>query len=1098
MRIHRLEIQAFGPFAERQIIDFDALGGQGLFLLNGATGSGKTSVLDAICYALYGSVPGARQSGKRLRSDHAHAGLEPQIICEFSASGRHLEVLRSPAWERPAKRGTGTTTQQAKTQLREKENGAWTEKSTRNDEAGAEITGLLGMDKDQFTKVVLLAQGDFAAFLRSKADDRQELLQKLFGTQVYKNLERQLAADAAAAKAALADKEQELYGLESLARRQAESIVGVQARAADEPEREAPGAPEPGGAAEPEGAGIPCGTAGSPADTGDGSGTDSEAVAGRRLFDVLLGRLEPAHAAAEAAAACSRTDERAAAAALEHAEQLRERHRKLVRTEAERSRLARAQPEFVRWQQRAQAHREAEVLAGQLTGLARAESTATDAEGVAAGALGRLRADETALSLAGLSGAGSEEALGSEESDVSGAATDVSGPGTDVSGPDVSGTDGTVPPVLNHTVLAAAQKRLDREIALVEESLPEEVRLLALQAELAGTETALEQARTAVGKHSAASSAATDESAALAGDLGGLRELAGAAGQRSLAVDAATELLATIRAHRHAEQQVANRAQKHHETQVDFLAAKEHWLELMNRRLELAAGELAAKLVDGEPCPVCGSELHPHPSELAATGLLAVEEEERAKLHRDETDVAVAVAARKLGDAGQHLAGLAAKGGAADEAATERAAAAAGKALNDAKNGAIELKDLERQLEILGVRIREQEGLGSSARERAAGLAASQLAAQQGVQRLDAKLAAARAGFGSLAARLSELRRVALLLVRATTAVQASDSAKAAVASAREALELALPATRFTDAGAAREALLAADEAAVLRERIRGHEEDLVRCAASFEAEDVTMAVREADAGTAVPDDVRLEQLQALAGTAAAAAGDAVLRCGLAAQALGAVRTAAQQHAELDAVAEPLREHARRVGGIADTVRGLGDNTYKMPLNSYVLAARLEQVAEAASERLRTMSDGRYTLSYSDALAGGNQKSGLGLQVVDEWTGQSRDTATLSGGESFMASLALALGLADVVQQEAGGVDIETLFVDEGFGSLDEQSLEQVMNALEGLRAGGRVVGLVSHVAEMKLRIPAQLHVHKGRTGSTVSIVDGATMAGVV
>jgi len=147
---------------------------------------------------------------------------------------------------------------------------------------------------------------------------------------------------------------------------------------------------------------------------------------------------------------------------------------------------------------------------------------------------------------------------------------------------------------------------------------------------------------------------------------------------------------------------------------------------------------------------------------------------------------------------------------------------------------------------------------------------------------------------------------------------------------------------------------------------------------------------------------------------------------------------------------------------------------------------RLEQVAEAASERLQVMSDGRYLLAHTDALAGGNKKSGLGLEVVDGWTGQSRDTSTLSGGESFMASLALALGLADVVQRESGGMRIDTLFVDEGFGSLDEESLEMVMASIEGLRDSGRTVGLVSHVAELKLRIPQQLHVVKGRQGSTL------------
>ena len=161
-----------------------------------------------------------------------------------------------------------------------------------------------------------------------------------------------------------------------------------------------------------------------------------------------------------------------------------------------------------------------------------------------------------------------------------------------------------------------------------------------------------------------------------------------------------------------------------------------------------------------------------------------------------------------------------------------------------------------------------------------------------------------------------------------------------------------------------------------------------------------------------------------------------------------------------------------------------------MTLSTYVLAARLEQVAAAATERLSAMTGGRYALVHSDSTSG-NRKAGLGLHVTDAWTGQHRDTSTLSGGEGFMASLALALGLADVVQQEAGGVSIETLFVDEGFGSLDETSLEQVMDALEGLRDGGRVVGLVSHVAEMKQRIGAQLQITKGRNGSSVRFSAG-------
>jgi exonuclease SbcC len=159
-----------------------------------------------------------------------------------------------------------------------------------------------------------------------------------------------------------------------------------------------------------------------------------------------------------------------------------------------------------------------------------------------------------------------------------------------------------------------------------------------------------------------------------------------------------------------------------------------------------------------------------------------------------------------------------------------------------------------------------------------------------------------------------------------------------------------------------------------------------------------------------------------------------------------------------------------------------------MTLSSFVLAARLEEVAAAASERLLTMTSGRYSLVHTDARRGGG-RSGLGLLACDAWTGADRDTSTLSGGETFLASLALALGLADVVTAEAGGTRIETLFVDEGFGSLDEETLEEVMTVLDGLREGGRMVGIVSHVPELRQRIPAQVRVHKGHHGSHVTVL---------
>ena len=191
----------------------------------------------------------------------------------------------------------------------------------------------------------------------------------------------------------------------------------------------------------------------------------------------------------------------------------------------------------------------------------------------------------------------------------------------------------------------------------------------------------------------------------------------------------------------------------------------------------------------------------------------------------------------------------------------------------------------------------------------------------------------------------------------------------------------------------------------------------------------------------------------------------------------------------------PLRDEWLRAESMSRLVRGIGqDNHLQMRLSAYVLATRLDQVVAAANERLGHMRDQRYLLQRTERAARKGSQAGLGLEVVDQWTGDARDPATLSGGETFVVSLSLALGLADVVTQEAGGTEIETLFVDEGFGTLDADTLDDVMDRLDGLRAGGRTVGVVSHVSELRNRIPTQVHVQKGRTGSTVTV---ATLVGM-
>lgn len=1026
MRIHRLEISAFGPFAATEHIDFDRLSAHGLFLLNGATGAGKTSVLDAICFALYGSVPGARQDGKRLRSDHAEAAAEPRVTCEFSAKGRHFEVSRIPAWNRPSARGkNGFTEQKANTLLRERVNGQWIEKSGRNDEAGAEISSVLGMDRDQFTRVVMLPQGDFAAFLRSKPSDRLELLQSLFGTQRFEAVEQELARRAADARTEVAGLNNQLDLL--LAQARSEAIP---------PEQDVPDAqplPE------------------DPDDLLDRLQVTAAARAGM-LQD------EADQAAAERDEAAHRLEAAAARAA---------RQAKLAAAELRRSAAEAAAPALRDKARQLGLHRKAEVLGGQLQAVDKAE----DAEGRAARAMTAVASElETAVlldpELSGLTTSG--EAAGNRQ---------------------VSGSAGE--PFFDAGVLRSELNRLRSLRAVLEERLPDEASLAGMVTRRIELGRTLDQLREEKKAGAAALDALRAEAAGLRAGVKPLEELAAEARLRTKEAAAAEELVAVVGRYATAarvssgvaERQLA--ARDHHQNH------RQRWLDLREERLANAAAELASQLRPDVPCPVCGSPEHPSPA-LAATAALAVVEAERAAQEDCEAaEEVLAALDEELAEARQQVAVLAAQGGATplEEARADATLAKerADKALRAAADLAI---NHERQAE-LDQHITAAESMLAAADSGIAKTESTLTEVQEQADALEGALRKLRAGYATLGARLTSLKESTALLERTEAARTSLEQARLRSKDARQQLDQALPAAGFESAAAARSVLLPAPEAAILEAAIRAGQDEAARVEELFASEELTLAARELEKDGPVQAHV-LDQLRAEDAAAERLTRQAVVAAGLAEKSVLTVRRIAGAYARLAASGQVPRERAALLTAVAEAARGAGDNTYRMSLNSYVLAARLEQVAIAASERLVGMSDGRYTLQHTDAKAARGAKSGLGLEVVDQWTGHRRDTATLSGGESFMASLALALGLADVVQQESGGVDIETLFVDEGFGSLDEQALEQVMDALEGLRDGGRVVGLVSHVPEMKQRISTQLQVVKGRNGSTLHISDDA------
>jgi DNA repair protein SbcC/Rad50 len=513
-------------------------------------------------------------------------------------------------------------------------------------------------------------------------------------------------------------------------------------------------------------------------------------------------------------------------------------------------------------------------------------------------------------------------------------------------------------------------------------------------------------------------------------------------------------------------------------------------LRLREARIDGMRAELAATLVDGAPCPVCGSLDHPELCELRgdrvtreqeeaadADAAAAADQAEMIGAKLAAADIQVKDLTERLQDAGvaipADLAGLQAT-------ATELATTARNLTAESARlaSTAARLGDLEATLDTLDEDIAAADRRLVELTEQRESELRQAAEADQRATRHRASLQDQLGGAPDLDTALTTAREAADALTAAAEAADATaraedDAARAAAQAVRAAADAGFP-----DPDGVRDALRTPDWRAAADQAIRDHE-------ASARAIAELLADPDLDVAPDPPAD--LPGASAEVDAASKQHDDAVAAYDRAAhRAQQLADLAPRLTASLDDL-QPLAASAAQARGLADLAAGNGANTLRMTLSSFVLAARLEEVAAAASARLLTMTSGRYSLVHTDARRGAG-RSGLGLLACDAWTGVDRDTSTLSGGETFLASLALALGLADVVTAEAGGTRIEALFVDEGFGSLDEETLEEVMTVLDALREGGRMVGIVSHVAELRQRIPAQIRVHKAPAGSHLTV----------
>ena len=557
---------------------------------------------------------------------------------------------------------------------------------------------------------------------------------------------------------------------------------------------------------------------------------------------------------------------------------------------------------------------------------------------------------------------------------------------------------------------------------------------------------------------------------------------------RAVSEAAARRTAAEAAAARAVEAETAARA--HREAQERRREAAERHVGLLRARYEQAASELAERLVPGEPCAVCGSPEHPAPAATADTAVTEADvrdaEQARTAADRAATDAETALRAAEqtLRTAREAAAGL------APEAARE--------ALERAEAERAALDQAAKDLAADRRRLTAAEKTLAGADETAAALAAedgrlAEAAAHRAARLTELRDAveAARGDAETLDARRDQVTAARRVLAALAAAQDEDARARAVADETDQALTAALAEQHFDDVDAARAARLEETEVAARTAAVQEWHAERARLAELEASEPVRRGRALAEAGVEPPTE---EQTRAAAEALAAAEAASSSRATAVGRLDSLVATVRRQSAALTEVLERsaglIAEHTR-VRGLLDLVRGGGENLLKMPLTSYVLAGRLEEVAAAATERLLAMTDQRYSIEYSDAV-GGRGNKGLELVIRDHYVDETRHPATLSGGETFMASLALALGLADTVQAEAGGIELDTLFVDEGFGSLDADTLDDVLDVVDTLRTGGRTVGLVSHVERMRQEIGVRLEVRKDRRGSSLAVHDGA------
>lgn len=1019
-----LTMSAFGPFADRQIIDFRRLGDNPLFLINGPTGAGKTSILDAICFALYGKTTGNEREAPQMRCDYANDNLLTEVSLEFTLGERRYLIKRLPDQQRPKARGDGFTNQSGEAELQRLYDDGRSEilVASKVTEATQMIESLTGLDVDQFRQVMVLPQGKFRELLLADSKAREKIFSQLFQTNIYSRMEERLKLQAATIRKDAHDLEQKRLGI-----------------------------------------------------------LEAAGVASIEALALAISELTPQFEQAK-------DQKQQANIALEQANKQLEQGKQLSAELAEKTRLAASLAE--------QQARKVEM-----DGLKQQLSLAQLAQQVLPVYRQQQQRSQELIS--------QQQALQAAEQQLTLATTQKQ----------------------QADKQAANITELDKQLQHSRSELQQTEQLQPLLQSYYQQQQQLNQANQQQQQAANAQQAAEQQlqqlqtqKTQLAQTIAELQQQANRQAELQTQqyrlerqCEQGRQVLELQGQWQTLQQQLDHKAQQGKQAKAQFDAAEQ---QLTTLRLQWHQGQaalLAQQLGPNTPCPVCGSAEHPNPahSEVAIPSEQQLEDAqkrlERERRHCEQLRSDYRSLREQIAAIDQQLTPLFTALNADSSVAlpvtewqqaltqTQQQLASAQQAAQQLKNQQQQLTNLEQRLEVQRQQLNDAQQQLAAQLSRSSSLQGALLEIQQ---RLPTELQnlTAEAALAQLTQQRKALQQQqAALQQQIQQLQQAQQAAASQLAQAQSALSERQQQLR---------------QATQYREQAQQELDTALQQAGFTDVQALTAAQREPQLQQQLTQQIEQwqQQCHALAGQLEAltqklqgvVAPDIAVLTAQVAQQQQLLQAADEQYQQLNSRLSNLNNCQQKLTTDAKTLAALeqqfavigtladianGNNQSKLSLQRFVLSVLLDDVLLEASERLAHMSKGRYRLLRKEERAKGNRASGLDLEVEDAYSGKVRPVATLSGGESFMAALSLALGLSNVVQAYAGGIKLDTLFIDEGFGSLDQDSLELAIRTLTDLQSAGRMIGVISHVTEMKEQILTRVDVHKQARGSHIQVV---------